>query len=158
MMVRFSLIAAGVLIASAAASQAPKQVSKTDFTKNLDARFAAIDTNKDGQLSKAEIAAAEAKALQRAQAAEQQRLEAEFRKLDTNHDNQLSLAEFKAAMPAPRLAESPDQMLAALDTNKDGKISAAEYRAPKLANFDRADANHDGILTAQEAAAARRKK
>jgi len=112
----------------------------------------------NGQLSKAEIAAAEAKALQRAQAAEQQRLEAEFKKLDTNHDNQLSLAEFKAAMPAPRLAESPDQMLAALDTNKDGKISAAEYRAPKLANFDRADANHDGILTAQEAAAARRKK
>jgi hypothetical protein len=48
-------------------------------------------------------------------------------------------------------------MIAAMDTNKDGKISAAEYRAQPLANFDKADANHDGVLTAQELAAARRK-
>jgi Ca2+-binding EF-hand superfamily protein len=157
MIVRLSLLAAATLIASAASSQAPKQVSKAEFTKNIDARFAAIDTNKDGELSKAEIAAAEAKALQKVQAAEQKRMEVEFGKLDTNHDHQLSLAEFKAGAPAPRIAQSPDKMLAALDTNKDGKISAAEYRAPKVANFDKADTNHDGILTAQEIAAARRK-
>jgi Ca2+-binding EF-hand superfamily protein len=158
---RLSLIAAGIAIGSAATAQAPaqapQQISKADFTKNIDSRFAALDTNKDGSVSKAEIAAAQASALKQAQAVEEQRLEAEFKKLDTNHDNQLSLAEFKAAAPSVSAAETPDQMLAALDTNKDGKISAAEYRAQPLANFDRADANHDGILTAQELAASRKR-
>lgn len=139
------------------ANQAPQQVSKADFTKNVDARFAAVDTNKDGSLSKAEIAAGQAKALQQAQAMEQQRIEAEFAKLDTNHDKSLSLAEFKAVAPSVKASETPDQMIANLDTNKDGKVSAAEYRAQPLANFDKADANHDGILTAQELAAARQR-
>jgi hypothetical protein len=161
---RLSLIAAGIAIASAAnaqgappANQAPKQVSKADFTKNVDARFAAIDANHDGQLEKSEIAAAQAKALQNAQAMEQKRLEAEFKKLDTNKDNQLSLAEFKAAAPGVRASETPDQMIAAVDANKDGKISAAEYRAGPLSNFEKADANHDGVLTAAELQAARGK-
>jgi Ca2+-binding EF-hand superfamily protein len=158
---RLSLIAAGIAFASAAGAQAPaqaqQQISKVDFTKNIDTRFAALDTNRDGSVSKAEIEAAQAKALQEAQADQQQRMEAEFNKLDTNHDKSLSLAEFKAAAPAPTAAETPDQMIAAMDTNKDGKISAAEYRAQPLANFDKADANHDGVLTAQELAAARRK-
>jgi len=108
-------------------------------------------------VSKSEIVAAQAKALQEAQAAQQQRMEAEFNKLDTNHDKSLSLAEFKAAAPAIRASETPEQMIAQFDTNKDGKISAAEYRAPKLANFDKADANHDGVITAQEIAAMRRR-
>jgi Ca2+-binding EF-hand superfamily protein len=161
--IRISLLAAGLALASTAsaqgapaAKQAPKQISKADFTKNLDSRFANMDTNHDGQLDKAEIAAAQAKAVQQAQAVEQQRLEAEFKKLDTNHDNQLSLAEFKAAAPSLKTNETPDQMVSQLDTNKDGKISTAEYRAPQLANFDKADTNHDGIVTAQELAAARR--
>jgi Ca2+-binding EF-hand superfamily protein len=158
---RLSLAAAAIALASAAGAQAPaqapQQISKADFTKNIDTRFAALDTNKDGSVSKSEIVAAQAKALQEAQAAQQQRMEAEFNKLDTNHDKSLSLAEFKAAAPTPTAAETPDQMMAALDTNKDGKISATEYRAQPLANFDKADANHDGVLTAQELAAARRK-
>lgn len=161
MLTRLSLIAAGIAMASAAnaqgAPQAPKQISKADFTKNVDARFAAIDTNHDGQLEKSEIAAAQTKALQNAQAVEQQRLEAEFKKLDTNHDNQLSLVEFKAAAPGVRASETPDQMIAAVDANKDGKISAAEYRAGPLSNFEKADTNHDGVLTAAELQAARRK-
>jgi Ca2+-binding EF-hand superfamily protein len=158
---RLSILAAALAVASVAqaqtqpANQAPKQMSKADFTKNVDARFGAVDTNKDGSLTKAEITAAQAKALQQAQAMEQQRIEAEFAKLDTNHDKSLSLAEFKAAAPTVKASETPDQMITQYDSNKDGKISAAEYRAPPLANFDKADANHDGILTAQELAAAR---
>jgi Ca2+-binding EF-hand superfamily protein len=152
-----SLLTATALHAQQAKpAKAPEQVSKADFTKNLDARFSAIDTNHDGQLDKAEVAAAQAKALQRAQEVEQQRLETEFKKLDSNHDNSLSLAEFKAAGPRLKTNDTPDQMIAQLDTNKDGKISAAEYRAPQLGNFDKADANHDGILTAQELQAARK--
>jgi Ca2+-binding EF-hand superfamily protein len=158
---RLALFAAGIAIASVAGAQtpnqAPKSISKADFTKNIDSSFAAVDTNKDGMLSREEVASAQAKALKQAQDVEQQRLEAEFKKLDTNKDNQLSLAEFRAAAPSMKAAETPEQMIAQLDSNKDGKISAAEYRAPKLANFDKADANHDGTITAAELAATRRK-
>jgi len=163
---RLSLLAAGIVIASAAGAQSaneapaargPQQVTRAEFAKTIDGRFAAVDTNKDGSLTKAEIAAAQARALQQAQAIEAQRIEAEFKKLDTNKDNQLSLAEFKAAAPTMKSAESPEKMIEGLDANKDGKVSAAEYRAQPLANFDKADANHDGILTAAEIAATRRK-
>ena len=166
MITRLSILAAGLVIASAAgaqataqqpASQAPQQVTKAQFTQTIDARFAGVDTNKDGQVTKAEITAAQTKALAEAQVAEGQRLEAEFNKLDTNKDKQLSLAEFKAAVPPLKPTETADQMIANVDTNKDGKISAAEYRAQPVANFDKADANHDGILTAEELAAARKK-
>lgn len=140
------------------ANAPPRQITKAEYGQDIDRHFAAVDTNKDGSLSKDEVAAAQVKALQQAQAMETQRIEAEFKKLDTNNDNQLSLAEFKAAAPAVRPAETPEQVIAGLDTNKDGKISAAEYRAPKVANFDKADSNHDGILTAQEVAAASRRR
>ena len=102
---------------AAAPTQAAKPMTKAEFTKGLDGRFTAIDTNKD---------------------------------------NQVSLAEFKAALPPVTARETPAQMLAQLDGNKDGKVSTAEYRAIPLANFDKMDANKDGIVTQQEVAAARR--
>jgi len=163
--IRFSLASAALALASAASAQpaaqaqpaqGPQQISKADFTKNVDARFGSIDTNKDGNLSKDEVAAVQAKALANAAAAEQKQMEADFKKLDTNHDNSLSLAEFKAAAPALRPRQTADQMLAELDSNKDGKVSAAEYRSGPLANFDKADADHNGVLTAQELQASRR--
>lgn len=161
MLIRVSLISAALVASSAATSQsqraaAPKSISKADFTKTIDSRFAAIDSNHDGSVSKAEIEAAQAKALQELKGRQQQEIQTEFKKLDTNKDNSLSLAEFAAAarpLPAPT-AEAP---IAKLDTNKDGKISLAEYRAPRIADFDKIDANHDGTLTAQEVRAARRK-
>ena len=165
MVIRFSLAAATLALASslsaqpagqAKPAQAPQQISKADFTKNVDARFAVIDTNKDGNLSSAEIAAMQAKALADAAAAEQKQIEADFKKLDTNNDNSLSLAEFKAAAPALRPRQTAEQMLAELDANKDGKVTAAEYRSGPLAQFEKADADHNGILTAQELQASRR--
>ena len=165
MVIRFSLASAALALASAASAQpaaqaqpaqGPQQISKADFTKNVDARFGSIDTNKDGNLSKDEVAAMQAKALADAAAAEQKQMEADFKKLDTNHDNSLSLAEFKAAAPALRPRQTADQMLAELDNNHDGKVSVAEYRSGPLANFDKADADHNGVLTAQEVQASRR--
>lgn len=136
-------------------AQAPKPMTKTDFTKTIDSRFTNIDTNKDGSLSGAEIGAVQTRAMQQAAVAQQQKLEAEFKKLDTNKDNQVSLAEFKAALPPITARETPAQMLAQLDSNKDGKVSNAEYRTLPLANFDKMDANKDGTVTPQEVAAAR---
>lgn len=139
------------------AAQAPKPMTRAEFTTSVDARFAAVDTNKDGALSSAEIAAVQQRSLQQAAATQQQRMEAEFRKLDTNKDSQLSMAEFKAAAPGVRASETPAQMIAQIDSDKNGSISAAEYRALPLANFQRMDANKDGIVTPQEVQAARRK-
>ena len=139
------------------AQQAPKPITKAEFTANIDARFAAVDTNKDGALSSAEIGVVQQKALQQAAATQQQRIEAEFKKLDTNKDNQLSMAEFRAAAPGVRASETPAQMVAQLDSNKDGKVSATEYRALPLTNFERMDTNKDGIVTPQEVEAARKR-
>lgn len=136
---------------------APQSMSRADYLKTVDGRFATIDTNHDGAVTKDEIAAMQAKALAEAQTAEQKSIEADFKKLDTNKDNSLSLAEFKAAAPALRPRQTADQMLAEIDSNKDGKVTSAEYRAAPLANFDKADANHDGTLTAQELAASRKR-
>jgi hypothetical protein len=141
--------------AQPAAKPAPQQVTKAQYTQDIDRRFAAVDTNKDGQLSKEEVAAAQAKALQQAQAMETQQIEADFKKLDTNKDGSLSLAEFTAVAPSVKSNETPEQVIAGLDTNKGGTISAAEYRGPRVANFDKADSNHDGILTAAEVNATR---
>jgi hypothetical protein len=164
-LIRSSLAAAALGFATAAIAQAPAQpaasapktIAKADLTKGLDTRFAAIDANKDGSLSKDEITAAQTRAIAQARAAQQQRLEAEYKKLDTDKNGSLSLAEFKAVANPINAPESPDQMIADLDANKDGKVSSGEYRSKPIANFDRLDANKDGILTPQEVAAARRR-
>ena len=137
----------------APAQQAPQSETRATFTQNVDQAFASADANKDGFVTKDEIQALQTKQLQAMKARETAQISEQFKKLDTNHDNQLSLAEFSAAAE-PLPAAAPDAPIAKLDTNKDGKISRDEYRAPKLADFDKADANHDGTLTVAELKAA----
>jgi hypothetical protein len=121
------------------------------LVKNLDANFKSIDTNGDGTLSQAELAAAQLKTEQQRLALIRSRLEAEFAKLDANHDGTLSKAEFMAA--APETVATPTNgaaLQSQFDKNKDGKITIDEYRAPVVARFDQADTNHDGVLSAAE--------
>ena len=136
---------------------APKVMTKATFTKGIDARFAALDTNKDGSLSDAEIAAGQAQAVQRAQAGQEQRVKAEFDKLDSNKDGSLTFAEFRAVTPAVRASGSSEQRLKGIDSNKDGKVSRQEYRAGPLRNFDRLDGDKSGTLSPQEVRGARRR-
>jgi Ca2+-binding EF-hand superfamily protein len=131
-------------------------VTKADFIKSSDARFSAVDTNRDGFLTEAEIAAAQAKALQRAEAVQRQQLQARFKALDTNKDNQLAFAEFEAGARNLRPSETAKQALAKLDSNRDGKVSTAEYRAARLSGFDKLDVNDDSAVTRQEIKGARR--
>lgn len=151
-----------LVIAPSAAAQtgagAPKPIARADFIKGIDARFAAMDTNHDGKISREELAAQQQKDLQAANAKIRHDLEVKFRQLDTNKDGKLSLDEFLAAAPALRTAATPEQQLQALDTNHDGKISPEEFRAPELAKFNKIDTNHDGIVTPQELQAAQGKK
>ncbi|OOG62822.1 hypothetical protein B0E46_11365 [Rhodanobacter sp. B04] len=55
------------------------------------------------------------------------------------------------AVPCATFAQStPAEYLRQFDTNGDGKVSEAEYVAYMSQGFYRMDANHDGILEANE--------
>jgi Ca2+-binding EF-hand superfamily protein len=135
-----------------------KPVTRGAYINTLNARFGGIDTNHDGIVSAAEMAAEQQKEMQQAKTTINQQLSARFKQLDTNKDNQLNLQEFLAAAPGIRASENSEQLLQRLDANKDGKLSADEFRNPQLATFDKADANHDGTVTPAEMQAVSGKK
>jgi hypothetical protein len=138
--------------AAAPSTARPPLPTRATVQKNLDTQFKGIDSNGDGTLNAAEINAAEAKVIQGRMAAVRGRVEGEFARLDTNKDGSLSKAEFMALAAQVKMPATNGQaILAQLDKNKDGKVSADEYRAPILAQFDAADLNHDGTLSAAEA-------
>ena len=132
------------------AQSGPRPVSRADFLKSIDNRFAAADTNKDGGVAKAELVVLQQKELQQAKSNLSQQLLGRFRQLDTNKDGALNPQEFAAIAPPIRTAETPDQLLKTLDSNGDGRISNAEFRAPQVAKFNKVDANRDGIATPDE--------
>ncbi len=102
--------------------------------------FAAVDTNKDGKLSKDEIAA-----FRKGRAAS----------IDSNGDGKLSVAEIAAAWPK-NMADRAQQFVDDRDTDGDGMLSAAEMLDPPVpANFfDMVDTNKDGVIDQTEADAA----
>lgn len=129
---------------------APAALSRADLLKQLETRFQAIDTNKDGLVTREELDAADKTMVQRVQAGRAQKRTELFNRLDTNKDGQLSRAEFDAGDKMRVVAEDSAATIAKLDTNKDGKLSAAELQAPALADFNRLDTNKDGIISAGE--------
>jgi Ca2+-binding EF-hand superfamily protein len=147
----FLTTVAAAAVAQTASAPATQPLSRTSFMQRLDSGFVTVDANKDGFMDRAEIEAAEAKALTARKAALMRQREEIYRKLDANKDGALSLAEFSAPVAAaaiPKANATP--VLGRLDTNKDGKVSLAENRTPAMAQFDRADANKDGSLSAAE--------
>ncbi|MGE5159970.1 MAG: hypothetical protein ACM3O5_00550 [Betaproteobacteria bacterium] len=96
--------------------------------------FAQLDSDKDGKISKDEMAA-------------------QFDRLDTNKDGFLAREELRSAWAGRRHQHGPR-----MDANVDGLISRDEAQAaPRLAqNFDAIDANKDGSLTRDEIHAWRR--
>jgi hypothetical protein len=150
--------AALLALASVANAQVQKPVTRSDFVKNLDAKFSAADANHDGVVTKAELTALQQHDLQQGKALLAQKMEQQFQQLDTNKDGKLSLQEFLAATPPLRTSETPDQLLQRLDTNHDGKVSHDEFLAPEVAKFNKVDANHDGVVTPAEIQAAQGRK
>ena len=130
--------------------KAPQPISRTVYMSRIDSGFAAIDTNKDGFTDRAEIAAAETKALTARKNQQLKQREAAFRQLDKDKNGSLSLQEFNAALAAQNAKPDVTAYVTRLDGNKDGKVSMAESRAPAAARFDRLDANKDGILSVDE--------
>lgn len=138
------------------APAAPQPIARTDIVRQIDANYKTLDANGDKAVTVAEIQAAQTRAQQAIEAEFVKRRDAAFRELDTNKDGQLNAAEFNAGSKTPRLNRpAPASIIQEMDSNKDQKISPTEFSANTLANFDRADANRDGIVTPAEAQSAR---
>lgn len=100
----------------------------------------ALDTDRDGQLAAAEIAAASSSLLSA---------------LDKNHDGQITSDEYSPHIAArsdtaPPVSNEVFTRLMVMDKNKDGVLTKDEVPERMLPMFDRGDTNHDGKLTADE--------
>jgi Ca2+-binding EF-hand superfamily protein len=99
-----------------AMQQKEVQQAKTIEQQKLDAEFTKLDTNKDGQLSKAEFMAA-APNIQARVTAQQV-----IGQVDTNKDGKVSLQEYE---------NGPLATFNKVDANHDGTITAAEVQAAR---------------------------
>lgn len=113
-------------------------------------QFDAIDADKNGQLSRAEVTAW----VTARHDEMRQRIESHVKAADTNGDGQISLDEAKAGLPM--VADHFDF----LDANKDGQVSKAEFermrdpgamRSEVLARLQAADKDKDSKLNLAEA-------
>lgn len=138
--------AALVLAWGAAAVAQPSPIPRASFITTMDSEFRKMDANKDGALTRQEI-----EAFQKATSlvAAQQRNAALFQALDRDRNGQLSASEF-SGLPMNVPQSNGAQELAQVDGNRDGKATIVEYRAGKLVNFDRMDADKDGVVSVAE--------
>jgi Ca2+-binding EF-hand superfamily protein len=90
--------------------------------------FQETDTNKDGQIDRAEF---------------QGRVLYEFSSRDQDKDGFLTQSE---------LPHVTAEAVRAADGDSDGRLSAIEYMNQRLREFDAADRNRDGVLTQAEMA------
>jgi Ca2+-binding EF-hand superfamily protein len=156
-------LAVSVMIVGAAASAAmaqgaaqsgavkPVPVARAGFIATMDIEFRKMDADKNNVATRAEIE----RFLSAQSIAEQQaRKRATFAQLDADKNGQLSLVEF-ARLPVAAPARNAAPILNQTDLNKDQQVTIVEYRTAKLANFDRMDADKDGIVSVAEMKAAR---
>jgi Ca2+-binding EF-hand superfamily protein len=103
-------------------------------------RFDAIDADKDGKVTEAEIAAFRA---------------ARFTAADLDKNGSLSAEELSAMQMAEmqtRMGQRASKMIERLDGNADGQLSAEEFAemGQKKSPFERADADGDGAVSKAE--------
>ena len=100
-------------------------------------RLAAIDANRDGAIARAEVQAFR---------------EAMFACLDTNQDGYVTREEREAARREHRAREQRGP-----DADGDGRISRGEFMSQPYRGFDRLDSNDNGVVSAAEIEAVRRR-
>lgn len=157
---------AGVAYAAQDMGQRPAPpATQAEAMARADQRFAALDTNRDGQLSADELKGPRAARM--------------IGRVDTDKNGKITQAEFRAAA-ASRFARADTdrdgtieagerqgkwgkrggrgggaRMLARLDTDRDGAISLAEFVAGAQQRFQKMDSNGDGRIDAAEMQARR---
>src|SRR6185295_15394952 len=124
-------------------------VTSQQAIAHVDEMFARLDANHDGRVTPEEMRAM----------GEHRREEMRqhmFDRIDANHDGNISREEFAEAHAMHRGPGGPDgpggrgmRMF-----GDQGFVTLEQMRARALERFDRADANHDGTLTAEERQAA----
>ena len=133
--------------ALAQAAPAPQPLSRATFIATMDVEFKKLDLNHDGSVTRPEV---DAQQQRMAEQAATRRAQAAFAVLDADRNGQISAAEFVRATVAQLPKSNGAQAMARLDANRDQKVSPVEHRILTLTNFDRLDADRDGILTVAE--------
>jgi Ca2+-binding EF-hand superfamily protein len=158
-----------------------KPMTRAEVTQRVQERFAKLDSNHDGVITRDEAQAAAQMMHARMEQRMEKRGDSFFDRLDANHDGVVTKAEADAAFNSPPAtagghpAPTWERFAARFDTNHDGAISRAEFEAARAQReqqtadngshpsgmrhmagfsgrmFDMADVNHDGKVTLQEA-------
>lgn len=139
----------------AAKPAAPQQVAvvpvpRAEFIATMDTEFRKMDADHNNILTKKEV-----DDFQHAMLGIEMdnRRRALFAALDSDHNGLLTPQEFaRLQLPAPEISSAP--VFAQNDLNRDGQVTLVEFRTAKLANFDRMDADKDGIVSPAEMKAA----
>ncbi|MFM7028391.1 MAG: EF-hand domain-containing protein [Chakrabartia sp.] len=173
-MTRFVLVAGIGLLAAAPLAAQPMAMdmgdagmrakmaapmTRANVEADAQARFAEMDANKDGVVTREEAEAARL-AMHKAMADKM------FDMMDADKDGSISRAEFAAhhqgmgagherghgdgATPGAPAEARGNRMFERADANKDGKVTLAEARAAALDQFDKMDLNKDGKVTMEE--------
>jgi len=148
--------------------------TRAEVEEKVKTRFAEIDANKDGVITREEADAFR-------DARQKQMHDEMFDRLDANKDGQISREEFDSFHRGGAMAERGDarqdmagevghgrmehgmgrggmmmhgDLFAKADANGDGKVTLSEATSKALELFDQADANHDGTVTPEERRAA----
>ena len=157
-------------------------ITKAEMTTMVAQHFAALDLNHDGKITREEVRAAREGQMEKRMKEHRDRA---FAMLDSNHDGSISKAEFDAGhmagrggpeMPLPpggREGEhkgpigghgpmgGPGMMMLGsgrwfdkADANHDGVVTLAEAQTAAATLFDKLDTNHDGTVSPDEMRAA----
>lgn len=128
-------------------AQAVQPLARATFIATMDEEFSKSDTNKDGAVSKAELASYQQRL---AAAALEQRARAMFATMDADRNGQVTAEEFVRANAGSATKIDVTAMMARLDVNRDQKVSIVEYRTLTLTSFDKLDADKDGFISQAE--------
>ena len=137
--------------------------SRADAQAKVRAMFDRIDANHDGSITLAEFDAYRAARLAEWQSRRGERRDKAFAAMDSDRNGQVSKAEFDSFASSDRAkalrhlaavrmagARMGNRWFDRADGNHDGKVTLDEAQSSAMAIFDRVDADHNGTVTPEE--------